>query len=271
MAAEVGVEVDVHVAVAVAVDHVRHGGVLEHGGDEARTPSGDQDVDQPPQLHELDGRLPAGVLHHDEGVLGQAGLGQGLTEDGGDGDVGADGGRRAPQERGVARLEAQAEGVARDVGPVLVDDGHHAQRHPDLLDAEAVRSHPAVDHRADGIGQGGHGAQAGGHAVDAGGAETEPVDHGAGDAGGLGGGHVLGVGPQHVVGPFHQEVGRREEGDVLGLGPGGGQDPGRRPGAGAERLEGRGRHAVRVRRTPARLIVVCRRRCSGRSSASSTS
>ena len=38
--------------------------------------------------------------------------------------------RRAPQEGGVARLEAQAGGVAGDVGPVLVDDRHDAERHP---------------------------------------------------------------------------------------------------------------------------------------------
>ena len=66
------------------------------------------------------------------GVVGQAGLGEPLAQHGGDGDVGADGARRAPQEGGVARLEAQAERVAGDVGPVLVDDRHHAERHPHL-------------------------------------------------------------------------------------------------------------------------------------------
>ena len=36
----------------------------------------------PSQLHELHGRLAAGVLDQDHGVLGQAGLGQPVAQDG---------------------------------------------------------------------------------------------------------------------------------------------------------------------------------------------
>ena len=59
----------------------------------------------------------------------------------------------APEERGVAGLEAQAERIARDVGAVLVDDRHDAERHPDALHAQAVGAGPAVGDLADGIGQ----------------------------------------------------------------------------------------------------------------------
>ena len=47
--------------------------------------------------------------------------------------VGGDGRRRAPQQDGVARLEAQAGGVAGHVGAVLVDDPDHAERDPHPL------------------------------------------------------------------------------------------------------------------------------------------
>src|SRR5436309_482854 len=69
---EVGGPVHVDVAVAVAVDHVGHGGVLEHGGDERRAAAWDQAVDRVAQAHELDGGLVAGVGDEGQGVLGQA-------------------------------------------------------------------------------------------------------------------------------------------------------------------------------------------------------
>ena len=50
-------------------------------------------------------------------------------------------------------LEAQAEGVARDVGAVLVDDRHDAERHPHPVDPQAVRAHPAVGDLAHRVGQ----------------------------------------------------------------------------------------------------------------------
>ena len=84
---------------------------------------------------------------------GQPGLGQALAQHGGDGDVRADRARRAPEERGVAGLQAQPEGVAGDVGAVLVDDRDHAERHPHPLDAQPVRPHPAVGDLADRVGQ----------------------------------------------------------------------------------------------------------------------
>ena len=64
----------------------------------------------------------------------------------GDREVRAQRARRAAQERGVARLQAEAGGVAGDVGPVLVDDRDDAERHPHPLDLEAVG--PASSRRA---------------------------------------------------------------------------------------------------------------------------
>ena len=83
-----------------------------------------------------------------DGVGGQPRLVQPVPQGGGDGHVGADGRRRAPQQHGVARLQAQPGGVAGHVGPVLVDDADHAEGDPHPLDPQAVGPHPAVDHLA---------------------------------------------------------------------------------------------------------------------------
>ena len=90
---------------------------------------------------------------------GQPGLGQPLAERRRDGDVRADGARRPAEERGVARLQAQPEGVAGDVGAVLVDDRHHAERHPDPVHPQPVRTGPAVGDLADRVRQRGDGPE----------------------------------------------------------------------------------------------------------------
>jgi hypothetical protein len=98
--------------------------------DQRRAAAGDQAVDDSAQLHELDGRLAAGVLDQHHASAGRPALATASRSTAAMADVGRDGPRRAPQERGVARLQAQPERVAGDVGPVLVDDGHDAERHP---------------------------------------------------------------------------------------------------------------------------------------------
>ena len=66
---EVGGGVDVDVAVAVAVDHVGHGGVLEDRADQRRAAPRDEHVDRLAEAHELDRRLVAGVLDEHERVV----------------------------------------------------------------------------------------------------------------------------------------------------------------------------------------------------------
>ena len=175
--------------------------------------------------HELHRRLVAGVLDQHERVVRQAGLRQALAQRRRDRDVRADGARGAPQERGVAGLEAQPERVAGDVGAVLVDDRDDAEGHADALHLEPVGTDPAIGDLADRVGQPGHLAQAGRHRLQPGVGEPEPVDHGGPLARRLGRGHVLRVGGQDLRVAVEQEVGRRQQGGVLGLGAGGGQHP----------------------------------------------
>ena len=181
---------------------------------------------------------------------GQPGLGQALAERGGDGDVGADRAGGAAQEGGVAGLEAQAEGVAGDVGAVLVDDRHHAERHPDPVHAEAVGAGPAVGHLADGIGEAGDGSEAVGHRQEAHVGEAQPVDDGRRATVGLGGGHIDLVGGEDLGVPVEEEVGGGEERRVLHLGRGGGQHPAGRLGTGPELGDRVERHPGSVRAWP---------------------
>src|SRR5207249_9436411 len=48
---------------ALPIYDVGHGGVLDDAGNERLAAAGDEAVDKVALAHELDGRLPAGVLH----------------------------------------------------------------------------------------------------------------------------------------------------------------------------------------------------------------
>ena len=76
----------------------------------------------------------------------------------------------APQDGGVAALEAERGDIDRHVGARLVDAGDDAQGHAPARDLEAVRERARIDGLAHGIGKGGDMARIGGHAGDARGA-----------------------------------------------------------------------------------------------------
>ena len=113
-------------------------------------------------------------------------------------------------------LDAQARGVARDVRPVLVDDRHDAERHARAHDLESVRAAPAVEHLADRVGQRSDSAQPVRHPFEAGVGEAQPVERARGHARGLGGFEVGVVRGPDLVCPLGEQVGRGEQGPVLG-------------------------------------------------------
>ena len=122
---------------------------------------------------------------------------------------------RAAQERGVARLQADAGGVARDVRAVLVDDRDHAERHPDALDLETVRALPPVEDLADRVGQRGDVAQPVGHRLDAGLGEPQAVEWTGLHPGGGGGLDVECVRGEDLAAAVDEQVGGGEECRVL--------------------------------------------------------
>ena len=250
-AVEVGGGVDVDVAVAVAVDDVGDLGVVEDRSHQRGPAPGDQAVDVAGELHQLDGGLVRDILHEDDGVVREARLGRPLPQQSGHRLVRSQRRRRAPQQGGVARLEAQAAGVAGHVGPVLVDDRHHAEGHPDAGDLEAVGPPPPVEDLAHGVGQGGDVAEPPGHPGEAGLGEAEPVEGAGFHPPGGGRLDVDGVGLEDVAGALLEQVGGGQERLVLGRRGGGGQHPGGGLGPPSELCDLRVRRTIHTATLPA--------------------
>ena len=100
----------------------------------------------------------------------------------------------AAQDDGVAALEAQGGGVARDVGAALVEEQDDAQRHAALLDPQAVGADVAFEGLADRVDLCRDLLDAVGHRGDLLRVELQPVDERRVELRGLGGLDVLGVG-----------------------------------------------------------------------------
>jgi len=100
----------------------------------------------------------------------------------------------AAQDHGVGGFETEHGCVGRDVGARLVNDHDDAEGHAAFFDHESVGARAFPEFLADGVCQRGHLADARDHRVDPRVGEGQPVDHGAGEAGGPGGGDVLRVG-----------------------------------------------------------------------------
>ena len=225
---EVGRGVDVDMAVPVPVEHVGDGGVLEDHREQPRASSGDQAVDDTTQPDELHRRLVRGVLDEHDGVDRQPGLLDSLSQRRGDDAVGLESSRRPPEQRRVARLQAQGGGVGCDVRAVLVDDPHDAERDADPLDAQTVRPDVAFDDLTYGIGQHRHRPEAAGHGRDTRLGKPEPVDHRRRCAGAQRAGNIALVRAQDLVGPIDQAISSQHEGLVLR----GGGEHGEQPGSG---------------------------------------
>ncbi len=212
---EVGGGIDIHVAVAVSVDHVGNRRVFSDRRDQRRTAAGNQHVDQAVKLHELARGLVARVLDEQQRVGVEAGPFERLAQKGNDRDVGAQRSRRPTQEGGITRLQAQTKRVARDIRAVFIDDRHHSERYPNLLDYEPVGPTPTRHDLADGIGQRGHLPQPGRHRLDATGIEAKPVDNCGARTGVDGCGHVGGIGREHCVGTGLEPIGGRKQRSVF--------------------------------------------------------
>ena len=231
---EVGGRVDVDVAVAVAVDHDRYRRVLADAANQRGPPARDEAVDALGELHHLDGGLVRGVFDEQHAVFGQIEFGECVPERADDGDVGLQRARRAAEQRDIPRLHAQPGGVARDVGPVLVDDRDDAERDAHARDLQAVGSHPSVEHFAHRIGQCGDRAQAVGHALQARVAEAQPVERAARHATRGRGFDISQVRGLDLGRPLQEEVGPGEQGAVLGGRRRARQQPARRLGPPAQ-------------------------------------
>ena len=88
-----------------------HCGVLHAGADESRAAAGDQQIHQPPGLHDIVGALVGGILHdvHDVGIA--SGGGDARLQRRHDGAAGAVRLLPASEHTDVAALDSQCRGV----------------------------------------------------------------------------------------------------------------------------------------------------------------
>ena len=119
----------------------------------------------------------------------------------------------AAKDDGIASREGHRRRIGRDIGPRLVDEKYHTQRHPDLADHQSARLPRFLDHLAHRIGQQRHRLDTRGDPLHPLGIEREPVDGGGRQAEAGGGGEV-------------EFVGRKNLGDVSPDGGGGGPQAG---------------------------------------------
>ncbi len=213
---EVGARVDVDVAVARRrVDHRDGRDALERVL-QALAAARDDEVDDAVLGRELRELLATAAGNEDDRALGDAGALGGVGGDGREHGVGVRRRRRAAQHDRVARLQAQRRGVDRDVGPGLVDDRDHAERHAHLADVEAVGQPEAVDDLADRVGERGDRAHPRGDPGDARLVEREAVEERRRQPALAPGLHVARVGLEDLRGPGLERVRDRVEGGVLG-------------------------------------------------------
>ena len=136
--------------------------------------------------------------HQLDRILGQSGGAKALHHCGMDRTRRAVRIRAAAQDRGVAGLQAQRAGIGGDVRTAFIDHADHADRRADPLDGHAVRTLPFGHDLADRILELCDHLKPLGHRGDAAVVEGEAVEERAGDAGGLGLGHVAFVGGENV-------------------------------------------------------------------------
>ena len=137
------------------------------------------------------GRVVGDVLRR---VCGQAGLGECVTAAVDDRLAGVLRGRAPLEHAGVAGAQAEREGVGRDVGARLVDDGDHPERDAELLDAHARGERATPRDAADRVVLPGDLAQRRGYRAQAGPVEEQAVLERRGHPGRAGAPEVGGVG-----------------------------------------------------------------------------
>ena len=156
-----------------------HRGTLRDQSHELLAAAGNDEVDEAVEgEHGHDGGAVGGV-HDLHRIGGESGLLHGFGEHLGDGGVGLQRFAAPAQQHGIARFQAEPRGIGGDVGPGLVDEPHHAQRHADPRDLHPVGAPPCLGGLSHRIGEGGDLAKPRRHLLDPALGERETVHEGA--------------------------------------------------------------------------------------------
>ena len=163
---EVGVGMDVDVAVAGRRVHHRHRRDVLQRRLQPLAAARDQQIDEPVLRRQLGQVLAPAAGQQQHRVLRQPRLGERLADDRRQRPVGALRVARPPQHDRVPALDRQRRAIDRHVRPRLVDDGDHPERHPNLPQVQPARQRPVLQLLADRVGERGNRPHPVGHRRD---------------------------------------------------------------------------------------------------------
>ncbi len=146
----------IHIDVAVSGTGLndRDRAAADHRRNQACASPGNQHIYVTVQLHKSGSRLPPGIGQKLDRIFGKAVFPEGFSEDLYNRQVGGKGVASAPQDYGISRFKAEAEGICSHIGPGFVDNADDSQGNPYLADPEAVGRCPLGHLISDGVRQG---------------------------------------------------------------------------------------------------------------------
>ena len=214
---DVGVLVDVDMAVADTRFDDGNRRVLDDIADEGLAPTRNQDVDEAARSHQVSDRLMGLARHQDDAINWQAACLQSLAHDVHQAGIARRSRRRAAQERRIATLQAKTGGIDGDIGARFVDHAHHAHGHSHLTHLQAIGQRVTAHDFAHWVGQGGDIPQSLGDGCDARRSQSESIDDGRRGARGDRPVDIDAIGIDDALGMEVQGIGHGMEGSVLAL------------------------------------------------------
>jgi hypothetical protein len=207
----------VHIGVAIAVQVLddRHLGFGTDALDQALAPARNDHVHKLGHGDQLAHGGAVGGLHQLHRIHRQAALGQGLLHQLGQSLVRFNRLGAAAQDAGIAALDRQAGRFDGHIGAALENHAEHTDRHTHLPHTDAAGLLLHAQNFADHIGHGRQLLAPLGAGLQHFGAEFEAIDHGLGQALGLGAGQILGVVLLQGFGVFAQQSRQSAQGLVF--------------------------------------------------------
>ena len=147
-------------------------------------------IDNAVKLHEGIGRRAIGGIDEGNAVGGQACGNDRFAQRGNDCRIGMERLRAAAQHACIARLQANARGIGRDVRARLIHHGDNAQRHAYARKVDTAFQFAVLEHTAQRVGQIGERFKGIGHGIDAVFVQKEPIEQARRHVGGFASFHI---------------------------------------------------------------------------------
>ena len=166
-AIEIGRFVHIGMAIARARLDDGHFRTFDAVANKAGSAARNEHVDNAVKLHEGIGRRAIGGIDEGNAIGGKARGNDRFAQRGNDCRVGMEGLRAAAQHACIARLQANARSIGRDVRARLIHHGDNAQRHAHARKFDAAFDFAALEHAAQRVRQASERFKGIGHGIDA--------------------------------------------------------------------------------------------------------